>query len=932
MPQKGWAWGLPLCLFIFIIFVLPSVGPAPLRVGTLALVRLFSHYPNLYPVARPRKNGSTPKKSDGSLTPLMKQYYAVKKKYPGTVLLFRVGDFYETFGADAVEVSQVLGIVLTHRNNGGSDTELAGFPHHALDTYLPKLVRAGKRVAVCDQLEDPKQAKGIVKRGVTELVTPGVTFNDKVLETNRDNYLASVYLHSPKEIGVAFIEVSTGDFFCFSGTPHYVEKVLGTLNPAEVLVSRQQMRAFTSQFGERFYLSRLDEWVYQPDYSREKLLEFFSVTSLKGFGVEDETCGCIAAGAIIHYLHENHQRELSHITKLYRFNDSEYVWLDQFTVRNLELIHPLHPDGRPLVEVLDQTLTAMGGRALRRAILLPLKDRGQIRRRHDAVESLLKQPQTTEALIAQLKQVGDLERLASKVATSRLSPREAVLLRESLGLIRPLAETLMQFGEPALARFTEQFEDPEEALQVLHTYLLDEVSSSLNDGGVIRDGVSAELDELRGMKTNSNELLLAMQRREIERTGITSLKIGFNKVFGYYLEVTNAHKDKAPLDWTRKQTLTNAERYITQELKAYEDKILSAEERILGLEQRLYTEFVQKMQHHLHTLQHNARLIAELDMLVSFARVARQRQYRRPQIIEGDALALTQGRHPVIETTLPPDQPYVPNDIALDNASQQIVIITGPNMAGKSALLRQTALIVLMAQMGCFVPAESAEIGIVDKIFTRVGASDNISSGESTFMVEMNETAQIANSATDKSLILLDEIGRGTSTYDGVSIAWALVEYLHETPGCQAKTLFATHYHELNELENRLARVRNYNVSVREVDGKVLFLRKLQPGGSEHSFGINVAAMAGMPQVLVQRAQQLLGHFEQNKLNDQQAAKSVRFSEKQTIQLNMFELKDADTLKIRQILKGVDIDRMTPVEALLKLQEIKRALFQEVSG
>ncbi len=862
----------------------------------------------------------------------MKQYYAVKQQYPGTVLLFRVGDFYETFGADAVEVSQVLGIVLTKRNNGTSDTELAGFPHHALDTYLPKLVRAGKRVAVCDQLEDPKQAKGIVKRGVTELVTPGVTFNDKVLETNRDNYLASLHFQGPREVGVAFIEVSTGDFFCFSGTPQYAEKVLSTLQPAEVLVSRKAQRHFTQHFGERYYVSRLDEWVYQPDYTREKLLELFGTSTLKGFGVEDEVCGCIAAGAIVHYLYENQQRDLGHIQKLYRFSDSEYVWLDQFTVRNLELVQPLHPDGKPLVEVLDQTLTAMGGRALRRAVLLPLKDIGLIRRRLDGVETLLKQPGMLTELIGLLKQMGDLERLASKVATARMTPKEAVLLRESLGLIRPLAELLLRFEGTALGRYTELFEDPEEAQAVLQHYLLDEVNAHLSDGQVIRNGVSAELDELRSMKANSNELLLAMQRREVERTGISSLKIGFNKVFGYYLEVTNAHKDKAPADWTRKQTLTNAERYITEELKEYEDKILSAEERILALEQRLYADFLRKMQHHLHTVQHNARLIAELDMLVSFARVAQQQRYRRPDVNEGDGLDIRQGRHPVIETKLPPEQPYVPNDIQLDNQDQQIVIITGPNMAGKSALLRQTALVVLMAQMGSFVPAEAAQVGIVDKIFTRVGASDNISSGESTFMVEMNETAQIANGATERSLILLDEIGRGTSTYDGVSIAWALVEYLHETPGYQAKTLFATHYHELNELENRLARVRNYNVSVREVDGRILFLRKLQPGGSEHSFGIHVAEMAGMPPVLVQRAQQLLAHFEQHKMNDQQAAKAVKFSDRQTIQLNMFELKDADTLRIRQILSGLDIDRMTPVEALLKLQEIKQALTQEISG
>ena len=877
-------------------------------------------------MARPRKNGTASKGKSGDLTPLMKQYYAVKQQYPGTVLLFRVGDFYETFGADAVEVSKVLGIVLTKRNNGGSDTELAGFPHHALDTYLPKLVRAGKRVAVCDQLEDPKQAKGIVKRGVTELVTPGVTFNDKVLETNRDNYLAAVHLQGPKEVGVAFMEVSTGDFFCFSGTPHYADKVLGTLSPSEVLVSRKDLRHFTQHFGERYYVSRVDEWVFQPDYSREKLLGLFGTTSLKGFGVEEEVCGCIAAGAIVHYLHQNQQTDLGHISKLYLFSDSAYVWLDQFTVRNLELVQPLHPDGKPLVEVLDQTLTAMGGRALRRAILLPLKDISQIRRRHDAVETLLKQGEPMRELTAQLKQMGDLERLASKVATSRLTPKEAVLLRDSLGLIRPLAETLLRFEGEALARYTELFEDPEEALGVLHGYLLDEVNGHLSDGGVIRDGVSTELDELRGMKANSNERLLAMQQREVERTGISSLKIGFNKVFGYYLEVTNAHKSKAPADWTRRQTLTNAERYITEELKEYEDKILSAEERILALETKLYGDFLRKLQHHLHTIQHNAKLIAELDMLLSFALTAQQQQYRRPEVNEESTIDLQQGRHPVIETNLPTDQPYVPNDVRLDNESQQIIIITGPNMAGKSALLRQTALIVLMAQMGSFVPAEAATVGLVDKIFTRVGASDNISSGESTFMVEMNETAQIANNATEKSLILLDEIGRGTSTYDGVSIAWALVEYLHETPGCQAKTLFATHYHELNELEQRLDRVCNYNVSVREVDGKILFLRKLQPGGSEHSFGIHVAEMAGMPPVLVQRAQQLLAHFEQAKVSDQQAAKSVRFSSQQAIQLNMFELKDADTLKIRQILSGVEIDRMTPVEALLKLQEIKQAL------
>lgn len=859
----------------------------------------------------------------------MKQYYQVKAQYPGSVLLFRVGDFYETFGEDAVEVAGVLGIVLTHRNNGGSNVELAGFPHHSLDTYLPKLVRAGKRVAVCDQIEDPKQAKGIVKRGVTELVTPGVTFNDKVLEVDKHNYLAAIHFASQKECGAAFIEVSTGDFFCFSGTLRYVEKILNTLQPAEIVVSRRDLRQFSQAFGDKFYTSRVDEWVFQYDYAREKLLQLLGTSSLKGFGIEKESAGTIAAGAIVHYLRESKQDRLGHITGIYRFDDSEYVWLDQFTVRNLELIHPLHPDGIPLVQVLDHTHTPMGARSLRRAILLPLKDPDQINRRLDIVSTYLRTPLAQERLIEQFQAMGDLERLASKVATARLSPREAVLLRESLALIAPIQETLRAFGSEVLAQRAAEFKNPDPALSILRHYLLDEVSSQINDGNVIRDGVSEELDELRQLKANGKQLLLNMQKREIERTGISSLKIGFNKVFGYYLEVTNAHKDKAPIDWTRKQTLTNAERYITEELKEYEEKILNAEDRILSLEARLYQEFLQHMQQHLKLLQANARLIAELDMLLGFAQVAKQRKYIQPQITADDRIEIKQGRHPVIETTLPPDSPYIPNDILLDNEEQQIIIVTGPNMAGKSALLRQTALIVLMAQMGSFVPADHASIGIVDKIFTRVGASDNISSGESTFMVEMNETAQIANSATDKSLILLDEIGRGTSTYDGVSIAWALVEYLHETPGCQAKTLFATHYHELNELENRLSRVRNFNVSVKEIDGRILFLRTLKEGGSEHSFGINVAAMAGMPKVLVQRAEHLLKHFEQNKVNDKDAAKKVKFSDKKTIQLNMFELKDADTLQIRQILAGVDIDRMTPVEALLKLQEIKKAIVEE---
>ncbi|WNJ16847.1 DNA mismatch repair protein MutS [Pontibacter sp. G13] len=876
-------------------------------------------------MARPRKDG---KKSSGKKeTPLMKQYYAIKAQHPGTILLFRVGDFYETFGEDAVEVSQVLGIVLTKRANGAaSHIELAGFPHHSLDTYLPKLVRSGKRVAVCDQLEDPKQAKGIVKRGVTELVTPGVTFNDKVLDSNRNNYLASIHIHNTKQVGVAFVEVSTGDFFCFSGNFEYAEKVLQTLSPSEVLVSRSEFRQVLQHFGEKLYLSRLDDWVYQYDYAREKLLDLLQTTSLKGFGIEDDKIGTIAAGSIVHYLNETQQKNLGHISRIYPFDDSEFVWLDPFTIRNLELVHPLHPDGKALVDVIDQCLTPMGARGLRRAILLPLKDIQQIQKRLDTVETFLKHQNKLHELVDHFQQLGDLERLASKVATQRINPRESTLLRDSLRQIAPIQHTLQSFDAPILASKADSFSDATPALSVLDKYLLEEVSANLMDGQVIRGGVSEELDELRAIKRNGKDLLLAMQQREVERTGITSLKIGFNKVFGYYLEVTHAHKDKVPVEWTRKQTLTSAERYITEELKDYEEKILNAEERIQTLETQLYQQFLHQMQLHLHTLQHNAKVIAELDMLLGFARVAQSRQYVKPIIQDDDSLDIKQGRHPVIETTLPADSPYIPNDIQLDNESQQIIIITGPNMAGKSALLRQTALITLMAQMGCFVPADAAQIGIVDKIFTRVGASDNISSGESTFMVEMNETAQIANNATSKSLILLDEIGRGTSTYDGVSIAWALVEYLHETPSCQAKTLFATHYHELNELENRLPRVKNFNVSVKEIDGKILFLRTLKPGGSEHSFGINVAAMAGMPSTLVKRAKNLLKHFEQNRIDDKQSAKSVKFSSKPTVQLNMFELKDADTLKIRNILAGSDIDRMTPVEALLKLQEIKQAL------
>jgi len=859
----------------------------------------------------------------------MRQYYAIKSKYPGAVLLFRVGDFYETFGEDAIIVAKTLGIVLTRRANGSaSEVELAGFPHHALDTYLPKLIRAGMRVAVCDQLEDPKQAKGIVKRGVTELVTPGVTLNDKVLEGEKHNYLASVYFHHSKELGIAFLEVSTGEFFCCSGSAKYADKLLHTLQPSEVLVSKKDLRQFQRLFGEKIYTTRVEDWVFQYEYAKDKLLQLLGTQSLKGFGVEDEICGTVASGVIVYYLEENQQHRLGHISRIYRFDDSDFVWLDQFTVRNLELIYPLHPDGKTLVDVMDHTYTPMGARMLRKAVLLPLKDMVQIQNRLDIVEAFVSHPGLSTRLEGSLRQMGDLERLAAKIATGRLTPKEAVSLRNSLALIPGIRQLLEQYGLESLKQKAYAFEDVASVKEVLHRYLMEEVGN-LGEGTVIAGGVSDELDELRGMKSNSNELLLNMQQREIKHTGIPSLKIGYNKVFGYYLEVTNVHKTKVPDNWIRKQTLTNAERYITEELKTYEEKILTANERINALETELYDSFISTLQHFIHTIQVNANIIAEIDMLLGFSILAKKNQYIKPQLSEGTEILIREGRHPVIETNLPIENPYVPNDLTLDSDSQQILIITGPNMAGKSALLRQTALIVLMAQVGSFVPARSAQIGLVDKIFTRVGASDNISSGESTFMVEMNETAQIANNATSKSLIILDEIGRGTSTYDGISIAWALVEHLHETPSCRARTMFATHYHELNELTQSLTRVKNYHVAVKEVEGKILFLRKLREGGSEHSFGIHVAEMAGMPETLTGRARQLLSHFEQYRVSDKDAASQVRFSNKQSIQLNMFELKDADTLKIRHILQGVDIDRMTPVEALLKLQEIKKALTEE---
>ena len=857
----------------------------------------------------------------------MKQYNAIKAKHPGTLLLFRVGDFYETFGEDAVVVSRILGIVLTRRNNGGVDVELAGFPHHSLDNYLPKLVRAGQRVAVCDQLEDPKQAKGIVKRGVTELVTPGVAFSDKILDTKSSNYLAAFHYLGDRP-GLAFVEVSTGEFLCTSGEVKEVEKLMNTLSPAEVLVPRKDMKRFKQDFGDRFYLTRLEDWVFQVDYGKETLNTHFRTRSLKGFGIEEDAAGMVAAGAVLHYLRETQQSELQHIASIRRHDDSGFVWLDGFTIRNLELVRSNHPDGRSLADVIDRTVTPMGARMIRNWLLFPLKNVKDIQQRTDLVEAFLKDTLRAGKLEDLFRKVGDLERLVSKLATRKLQPREAMQLRNSLRLLDPIRTLLEGFDSGLVHKKSMAFAPLDKALGLLTHSLEEDPNNNLMTGGVIRAGVHAELDELRGVSGDGKDLLLEMQRREQERSGITSLKIGFNKVFGYYLEVTNAHKGKVPMEWTRKQTLTGAERYITEELKNYEDKILGAEEKIIAIETQLYQRLLEDLQLYLIDIQYNARLIAELDIYLSFAGTARACNYCKPEVNEGELLDIRAGRHPVIEQGLSREAPYVPNDVYLDNSDQQIIIITGPNMAGKSALLRQTALIVLLAQIGSFVPADKAVVGIVDKIFTRVGASDNISGGESTFMVEMNETARIVNNASRKSLILLDEIGRGTSTYDGVSIAWALVEYLHESKRCAAKTLFATHYHELNEISKKMGRVKNYNVSVKEVDGKIIFMRKLMPGGSEHSFGIHVAEMAGMPKGIVERASELLVHFEQNKVQDKAVAQAVKFSSKQTIQLNMFELKDEDTLKIRKILSGVDVDRMTPVEALLKLQEIKLALLE----
>ena len=867
-------------------------------------------------------------KKDNELTPMMKQFFDLKAKHPDAVLLFRCGDFYETYCEDAITASKILGITLTRRNNGASaGSEMAGFPHHALDTYLPKLVRAGRRVAICDQLEDPKQTKKLVKRGITELVTPGVAMNDNVLNYKENNFLAAVHF-GKTAMGVSFLDISTGEFLTGEGTPDYVEKLLTNLEPREILVDRVKKKDFDELFGQKYFTYELDDWVFTEQSAMGKLTTHFEVKNLKGFGIDHLKSGIVAAGAILQYLEMTQHTHISHITSIARLEEEKYVRLDKFTIRSLELVQTLQDDGTSLLNVVDQTVTPMGGRMLRRWLVFPLKNQRQITDRLDMVEYFFREPEFRELTDEQLHRIGDLERIISKVAVGRVSPREVVQLKNALEAIQPIKTACLYAKNEALKRVGERLNLCESIRKRIAKEIEPDSPQLVNKGGVIRDGVNEELDKLRQVAYHGKDYLLKIQEREQKETGIQSLKIGYNNVFGYYLEVRNTYKEMVPETWIRKQTLANAERYITQELKEYEETILGAEEKILSIEMRLFNELVMAMQEFTPQIQINANLIAHIDCLLSFAKTAELHHYIRPTIDTSDVIDIRQGRHPVIETQLPLGEKYVPNDIMLDSGQQQIMIITGPNMAGKSALLRQTALIVLMAQVGSFVPAESARIGLVDKIFTRVGASDNISLGESTFMVEMTEASNILNNVTPKSLVLFDELGRGTSTYDGISIAWAIVEYLHEHPKAQARTLFATHYHELNEMEKNFKRIKNFNVSVKEVEGKVIFLRKLMPGGSEHSFGIHVAEIAGMPRSIVKRANTILKQLEADNAGvGSTGAQKIEVTKKQEgMQLSFFQLDDPVLCQIRDEIRGLDINNLTPVEALNKLNEIKRIL------
>ena len=858
---------------------------------------------------------------------MMQQFFSLKAKHPDAVLLFRCGDFYETYCEDAVTAAKILGITLTKRNNGAGvkGDEMAGFPYHALDTYLPKLIRAGKRVAICDQLEDPKLTKKLVKRGITELVTPGVALGDNMLNYKENNFLAAVHF-GKGACGVSFLDISTGEFLTGQGTYDYVEKLMGNFQPKEVLYDRTHKNDFIRYFGTHYCVYEMDDWVFTEQTARQKLLKHFGTKSLKGFGVDHLRNGVIASGAIMQYLELTQHTHIGHITSLSRIEEERYVRLDNFTIRSLELLAPMQHDGQSLLGVIDKTTTPMGGRLLRRWLVFPLKDEKPINQRLDVVEYFFKDPAFRQCTDEQLHRIGDLERIISRVAAGRVSPREVVQLKNALEAIVPIKEACLATDEENLQHIGNQLSLCETLRDRIRKEIVPDPPQLVNKGGVIASGCSAELDELRQISHSGRSYLLKLQEREIAETGISSLKVGYNNVFGYYLEVRNTYKDKVPQDWIRKQTLAQAERYITQELKEYEEKILGADEKILSLEEQLFMQLVQSMQEYIPQIQVNANVLAHLDCLLSFAKVAEENRYVRPVIATDDALDICQGRHPVIETQLPLGEQYVPNDVRLDTERQQIIIITGPNMAGKSALLRQTALIVLLAQVGCFVPAESARIGLVDKIFTRVGASDNISLGESTFMVEMIEAADILNNVTPHSLVLFDELGRGTSTYDGISIAWAIVEYLHEHPKAQARTLFATHYHELNEMEKNFKRIKNYNVSVKEVDGKVIFLRKLERGGSEHSFGIHVAEIAGMPKSIVKRANVILGELEgKDGSRKKSAMKNMpNPTEREGMQLSFFQLDDPVLCQIRDEILTLDIDNLTPVEALNKLNEIKK--------
>ena len=882
------------------------------------------------------QNQKTMAKKNGELTPMMKQFFDFKAKYPEALLLFRCGDFYETYCEDAVTASRILGITLTKRNNGAGvkGDEMAGFPHHALDTYLPKLIRAGKRVAICDQLEDPKLTKKLVKRGITELVTPGVTMSDTVLNYKENNFLAAIHF-GKGACGVSFLDISTGEFLTGEGTYDYVEKLLTNIQPKEVLYDRSCRREFEEQFGSRYCTFELDDWVFTEQTAMQKLLKHFKVKSLKGFGVDHLKNGIIASGAILQYLEQTLHTQIGHITTLSRIEEEKYVRMDKFTVRSLELLGTMQEGGTSLLDVIDRTVSPMGGRLLRRWVVFPLKTERTINERLDIVDYFFREPEFRQTVDEALHQIGDLERIISKVAVGRVAPREVVQLKRALTALQPIKSACLAASNEALHRVGEQLDACEVLRDRIEREIENEPPQLVNKGGVIRKGVNSELDELRNIAYSGKDYLLRIQEREVQQTGISSLKIGFNNVFGYYLEVRNTFKDKVPQDWIRKQTLAQAERYITPELKEYEEKILGAEDKILSLEAQFFSDLVMSMQEYVAKIKTDANLIAHLDCLLSAAKTAEENHYVRPVIDSSDVIDIKQGRHPVIEQQLPMGERYVPNDIYLDSERQQIIIITGPNMAGKSALLRQTALIVLLAQMGSFVPAESARIGLVDKIFTRVGASDNISLGESTFMVEMTEASNILNNVSDRSLVLFDELGRGTSTYDGISIAWAIVEYLHENSRGRARTLFATHYHELNEMEKHFKRIKNYNVSVKEVDGKVIFLRKLERGGSEHSFGIHVAEIAGMPKSIVKRANVILKQLEgasQSVSGAANTGKPKRIGHEAPsgavggagMQLSFFQLDDPVLCQVRDEILGIDVNNLTPLEALNKLNDIKK--------